>query len=256
VSGSTPWVLRWTPTARPRRRLICVPHAGVGASVYRAWGRLLPAELDVCAVQLPGREGRLREAAVTRMEPLVEAATAALRPYLDVPFAFFGHSMGALVAFEIVRRLRAEGWGTPTHLIVSGRRAPQAAPRHGPISHLADGAFIDEVERRYGGFPDVIRRDPELVALFVPGLRADFTVLERYTYMPEGLLQCPIAAFCGLEDEEATELDMLGWREQTAGPLTVRAFAGGHFFVQSAQAEVIQAVADELGIGETAGDRP
>jgi medium-chain acyl-[acyl-carrier-protein] hydrolase len=248
--------MRWTPAGQPSRRLFCVPYAGMGASVYRPWGRALPPAVDVCALQLPGREGRLRETPFTRMEPLVEAAVAALRPYLDLPFAFFGHSMGSLVAFEIVRALREQGLDGPTHLVVSGRRAPHARPRYGPMTHLPDAALVDEVDRRYGGFPDAIRQDPDLVALFVPGLRADLTVLESYVHRVGAPLSCPISAFGGRDDAEAGEPDLLGWREHTEGAFSVRSFPGGHFFIQSAQAAVVRAVADELSIGESIGNRP
>jgi medium-chain acyl-[acyl-carrier-protein] hydrolase len=132
----SPWLVRLKPRSGARRRLLCVPYAGVGPSVYRRWAEALPADIEVGVVHLPGREGRLRETPFTRIEPLIDAASMALRPYLDLPFAMFGHSMGALVAFELARRFRDDDGSAPTHLFVSGRRAPHLPSRHPAITHL------------------------------------------------------------------------------------------------------------------------
>ncbi len=240
------WIVRMRPRSGARCRLLCVPYAGVGPSAYRRWAQDLPAEIEVGVVQLPGRESRLRESPFIRIEPLIDAAAPALRPYLDLPFAMFGHSMGALVAFELARRFREEGWGIPTHLFVSGRRAPDLPPRHPAITHLPDDEFVSEIRRRYNGIPDEVLRHPDLLALLLPGLRADLSVIETYAHRSAPPLGCPIAAFGGLADPEATEAELVGWRQHTTGALSVQMFPGGHFFLQSSHEDLMRIVTDEL----------
>jgi medium-chain acyl-[acyl-carrier-protein] hydrolase len=206
----------------------------------------MPPEIEVGAIHLPGREGRLREPAFTRIEPLVDEVAAGLRPYLDRPYALFGHSMGALVAFELARRFREEGWGEPTHLFVSGRRAAHLPPRHPAIAHLPDAEFVEEIGRRYNGIPDEVLRHPDLLALLLPGLRADLTLIEAYGHRPGNPLECSISAYGGIADPEATPAELVGWRQHTRGALSVRMFPGGHFFVQSAHEELVRSVRVEL----------
>lgn len=240
------WLVRPRPRGHARRRLLCVPYAGVGPSAFRRWCDSLPADVEVGIVHLPGREGRLREAPFSRIEPLIDAAAGALRPHLDLPFALFGHSMGALVAFELARRFRDERWGAPTHLFVSGRRAPHLAPRRPPIAHLPDDQFVGEIRRRYNGIPDEVLRHPDLLALVLPGLRADLTLVEGYVYHPGAALPCPIAAFGGIADAEATDAELVGWRQQTTTGLSVRMFPGGHFYLQTAHEELMKILTDTL----------
>jgi medium-chain acyl-[acyl-carrier-protein] hydrolase len=245
---SATWLVRPTPRPAARLRLLCFPYAGVGPSAYRQWAELLSPDVEVGSVLLPGREGRFREAPFTQMEPLLDALTAGLRPYLDLPWALFGHSMGAVVAFEVARRVRALGHGEPVHLFVSARRAPHLPPRHGPISHLPDEAFVAEVRRRYDGIPAEVLRHPDLLALLTPGLRADLAVLEGHRHRPEIPLGCPLSAFGGREDAEATEAELAAWRRETRGPVSLRMFPGGHFFLQSARADVLRALAEDLAL--------
>jgi medium-chain acyl-[acyl-carrier-protein] hydrolase len=239
-------MVRMQPRTAARLRLLCVPYAGVGPSAYRRWAQDLPADIEVGVVHLPGRESRLREAPFTRIEPLIEAAVPALRPFLDLPFAMFGHSMGALVAFELARRFRDEGWGSPTHLFVSGRRAPHLPPRHPAIAHVPDDEFVLEIRRRYNGIPDEVMRHRDLLALLLPGLRADLSAIETYAHRSGAPLDCPIAAFGGLLDPEATEVELVGWRQQTTGALSVQMFRGGHFFLQTAHEDLMRILTDEL----------
>lgn len=245
-TGSSGWLVRMKPRPEARLRVFCVPYAGVGPSAYRRWSDAMPRDIEVGAVHLPGREGRLREPAFTRIEPLVDAVAAGLRPYLDRPYALFGHSMGALVAFELARRFREEGWGEPTRLFVSGRRAAHLPPRHPAIAHLPDSEFIEEIRRRYNGIPDEVLRHSDLLALLLPGLRADLTLIEAHDHRPGHPLECPISAYGGVADAEATQAELVGWREHTRGALSVRMFPGGHFFVQSAHEELVRSVKAEL----------
>lgn len=240
------WVAYPDPRPDAALRLFCFPHAGAGAAIFAGWPSLLPRTIDVAAVRLPGRETRLREAPYRRLDLLVDALEAALRPHLDRPFAFFGHSLGALVAFELVRRLRHRGGPLPSHLHVAGRRAPQLPDREPPVSALDDAAFVTELQRRYDGIPRAILDDVELLRLFLPMLRADCELLEGYVYRSEAPLPTPISAYGGRADERARGEDLAAWSVQTIGPFAMDVFAGGHFFLHDAQAELAAAVEREL----------
>ena len=177
-----PWLIR--PEVKPaaRLRLFCFTYAGGGASIYRPWTRELPPELELCAVQLPGRENRLLEPAYTEMPALVEQLGTVLAPYLDRPFAFFGHSMGALVAFEMARTVRRRYGRSALHLFVSGHAAPRIARRRPPVYQLPDAAFVDAI-RELNGTPEEVLENADLMALVLPALRADLTVCETYRYV-------------------------------------------------------------------------
>jgi len=244
----TTWLVRAKPRSGARLRLLCFPWAGVGPAVYRQWAEAFPPDIEVGAILLPGREARLREVPFTRLEPLVDALVTGLRPHMDLPFAMFGHSMGALVAFHVACRFRQEGPGEPAHLFLSARRAPHLPLRYPPIAHLGDAEFVTEVRRRYNGIPDEVLRHPDLLALLLPALKADMALIEGYTHREDGRLQCPITTYGGLDDPEATQAELVSWREQTRGPLSVRMFPGTHFFVQTAQAAVLRAIRDDLAV--------
>ena len=248
--GSTVPVGRWVlpPRSEPPAalRLFCLPYAGGGASVFRDWPKLLPSQIAVYPVQLPGREAHVREKPFSQAGPLAQALAEHLQPYLDVPFALFGHSMGAVVAFELARQLRRHYRLTPTYLIVAGRRAPQLPNRETPIYQLPDAAFLEEVQRRYNAIPDVVRANPELLALFLPGLRGDFTLLDTYACTPEEPLACPVAALGGEKDPDVTADDLQAWRTQTSGPFTWNMLPGGHFFVNTARDQVVRVVTEAL----------
>jgi len=246
-SSDNAWLFRPAPRPDAGVRLFCFPYAGAGASTYRAWPEHVPDSVEICAVQLPGREGRLREAPFTRFRDLVEAAAGALEPHFGRPFALFGHSMGALVAFEVARALAARGGAMPLHLFVSGRRAPQLPRRRPPIAHLAHDAFVAEVRRRYDGIPEEVFRTSELMELLVPTLRADITALEGHAHMAGPPLSCPITAYGSSDDPEATETEIAAWREHSTGNFRYLIFPGTHFFVQTSRALLAADVVQALG---------
>ncbi len=243
--NASSWLLRAGGDRRARVRLVCLPYAGGGGSVYMPWARQLPM-VDVCAVQLPGRENRLREPAYTRFAEMMDATVQVLRPHLDMPFALFGHSMGALIAFELARRLRAEGAPAPAHLFVSGHRAPQLPNPRAPLAHLPDAEFLDELRTRYDGVPTEVLRHPDLMALLLPCLRADLALVEDYRCRAEEPLACPISVYGGEDDPVANEAELAAWRAQTRGAFTLTRFAGTHFFIRSAREELLAALAREL----------
>ena len=242
-----PWtkVLETRPGAR--LRLFCFPFAGGGASVFRAWPQELPGSVEVIAVQPPGRESRFREEPFRRIEPMADAATAALAPRLERPFAFFGHSMGAILAFEVARRLRRRGLPQPRHLFVSGRSAPRVELSDPPIHDLPREEFFAEL-RRFSGTPEEVLRNRELLELVEPLLRADFSVSETYRYRPDAEpLAVPLTALGGAEDPEVAPEHLAPWREETTGPFQEHLLPGGHFFLAERRGEVLAIVGRELG---------
>lgn len=245
IPTSNSWLTCLRPKPQAKLRLFCFHYAGGGALSFRSWSDSLPPTVEVCAIELPGRGTRLMEPPFTQLEPLIQELTPVLLPYLNKPFAFFGHSMGALVSFELARILRKKYDLSPVHLFVSGRRAPQVPDPDPPIHTLPEHEFLDEL-RRYNGTPESVLENAELMQLFLPTLRADFAVLETYVYTPEPLLDCPITAFGGLEDWKASCDDLEAWREQTNAEFSLQMFPGDHFFIHSAQPLLLQLLSRRL----------
>jgi medium-chain acyl-[acyl-carrier-protein] hydrolase len=239
------WLVRRLQ-GRAQARLFCFPYAGAGASVYRSWAAGLPAGIELCILQLPGRENRLREPPLTRIDALVEAIVPALLPHLDLPYALFGHSMGAVIASEVVAALQDRGAAAPAHLFVSARRAPHLPDPDAPISGLRDSEFVAELQRRYNGIPAEVLRDREMMQLLLPTLRADMQALE--TYRPSGSMriECPLSVFGGSRDPRTPRAHLEAWREVARGELRLRLFEGDHFYLAPRRVEVLAEVAAAL----------
>lgn len=233
------WLLRPTPRPEAAARLLCFPWAGVGGSVYRLWPQGLPAELEVCAVQLAGRENRLRETAVDSIPALVDLLVPALGPFLDRPFAVFGHSMGAILASEFVRALSLSGGPMPRHLFVSGRRPPHMPGLESSLHGLPDAEFVAELNQRYSGVPAGVMEHADLLALLLPSLRADMKAIETHRPMPRSPLPCPISVFGGAQDHLAPRAHLDAWRSETHSTFRVRVFSGGHFYLNERRDEVL-----------------
>jgi len=229
---------------RPTVRLVCFPSAGAGATAYRDWPALLPETVEVIAVQLPGREDRVREDPFTASEPLVRALGQVLRPYLDLPMALFGHSGGALLAFEVARLLQSRSY-TPPRLLVSGHRAPHLPARGRPLRDLPDDEFLAEITA-LDGTDTAVFADAGLRRVVLPALRADVTLWETYTYRPGPTLTATITALGGDRDPLVPIEDLHGWARHTAGACRVRQFTGHHFFLHEARGEVLATIAHEL----------
>ncbi|HJR08604.1 MAG TPA: alpha/beta fold hydrolase [Pyrinomonadaceae bacterium] len=245
MSSNTSWFSSPKPNPRARLRLFCFPYAGGDAVIYRSWPEMLPAEIEISAAQLPGRGRRMREVPYTALMPLVEAMSDAILPHLDRPFAFFGHSMGAMIAFELARHLRERANVQPVHLFVSGRPAPQI-PRVPSVRYDApEPEFIEELRSLEGTPPEVFSH-PELMQLMLPLLRADFSVVHTYAYAPAPPLDCPITAIGGLLDEEANREHLEAWREHTNAAFKVRMLQGNHFFLNTQRALLLSVIAQEL----------
>lgn len=242
-----PWLSCPKPNPAASVRLFCFPYSGAAASVYYPWADLLPPAIEVCPVQLPGHGTRLREPLATRLAPQVEALAAGLAPAFDRPFAFFGHSMGALLSFELARTLRRQGRPGPMHLFVSGHGAPHLPDRNPPLHALPDDQFVAKL-RELNGTPEEVLRHQELLQLLTPILRADFAVCETYVYQPEPPLDCPISAYGGLGDGYVNRDELAAWQAQTTGRFSLRMFPGDHFYLNnpSNRTHLLMALAREL----------
>jgi len=239
------WIACPRPNPQARLRLFCFPYSGAGASIFYPWVDRLPETIEVCPVLLPGRETRLAEPLFTRLAPLVQAVAQSLLPYLDKPFAFFGHSLGALVSFELARHLRRQHDLRPVHLFVSGHNAPQVPDRDPPIHALPEPEFLEKL-RRLNGTPEEVLKHTELRELILPILRADFEVCETYVYEADDPLDCPISAFGGLRDEHLSRDGLEAWREQTSASFSLRMFPGDHFYLNTDRPLLLRTLTREL----------
>jgi medium-chain acyl-[acyl-carrier-protein] hydrolase len=239
------WLAQCATNPQARLRLFCFPYAGGGSVIYRAWADNLPTTVEVYPVELPGRGRRLREVPFTRLHHMVEAIAEALRPQLTKPFAFFGHSMGAVISFELARLLRQEYGLKPQHIFVSSRRAPQI-PNDGPVTYnLPETEFLDDL-RRLNGTPGEVLEHPELLQLVMPLLRSDFEVCQTYEYVPGPPLDCPITAFGGVLDPDVRREHMEAWREHTSAAFRLYMLSGDHFFIHSTQSLLLRTLAQEI----------
>lgn len=229
TSSLDSWLICPKPNPDAQIRLFCFPYAGGSANIFRRWSNHLPNTIEVCAVELPGRGMRIKLPPFTQLEPLITELASVLKPKLDKPFAFFGHSMGGLVSFELALLLRKKYGINPNHLFVSAHRAPQLVDPKPPIHNLPEAEFIAEL-RRLNGTPQTLLENEELMQLFLPILRADFAVLETYVYTQQAPLNIPITAFGGLEDQEVSRDQIQAWQEQTSASFALHMFPGDHFF--------------------------
>src|SRR5258708_32067452 len=235
------WLPFDDPVRDPLSTLFCFPFAGGGASAYRNWIGQFSPEIRVCPVQLPGRESRFAERPFTDMAVLADNAAEALVPHIQSPFILFGHSMGAVLAFEVARCLRTRGAPEPALLVVASRLAPQLPIRDNILFNLPDSVLVEKL-RRLGGSPKSILDDPEMMAALLPCIRADFQVVETYTYQPAEPLSCPILALAGSEDPDVGSAELDPWGEQTTGEFWRLILPGDHFVILSSPTEVIQTV--------------
>jgi len=247
IGRQASWLIFFPRPRIPRLRLFCVPYAGGGASVFRKWPETLANYgIEVCAVQLPGRESRISERPFNSLAEIVSALASELIDWCEVPFALFGHSLGALTCFELTRTLDGAGKQLPEHLFVSGARAPHL-PRVEQELHLkSDNEFIYHVANRYHGLPQAVLADQELIKLLLPILRSDFTAYETYEYREGNPLGVSITAFGGSNDSLVCLAELEEWRQQTTRLFSLKLFHGDHFFLNTARVDVIASVLAEL----------
>lgn len=222
-------------------RLFCFHHSGGSSSTFRQWSKDITDHTELIAVQLPGREERFNEPLLKNISQIVSNLCEHFNNYLDKPFIFFGHSTGALIAFEFARALRKHGISGLKHLIASGTKAPQILLKKYPIHNLPNFKFIEEL-KKYNGISDYIIKNEELMSLFMPTLRADFCISETYKYHTERPLANPITALGGLNDNTVDFRDILKWEEQTSILFKHHFLFGDHFFINSSYKEVIKII--------------
>ncbi len=241
---SSPWYLVPSKATHPQFRLVCFSHAGGSATAFHRWVEHLPADVELRAAQLPGRGMRLREPAFRRLDDLVSAITPEVVDD-DLPYALFGHSLGATLAFEIAREVRRRGLTAPRALFVSCRPAPCVPRDQPPIFALPDADFLATLRQRYGE-ADAGLRHPELVKLMLPALKADLEMLETWTYRAEPPLEIPIHAFGALRDASFPRADLERWRELAGDVFTLDWLPGEHFHYMTDPIPQVSAVVDRL----------
>lgn len=242
---NNPWFHVAKPAPAAALRLFCFPYAGGGAAIYDGWGAALGSDVEVLAVQYPGRGSRFREPLIDRCSSMVAALATQIRPLLGKPFVFFGHSNGGLVSYELARALQREGVRQQLHHFVSGHRAIHL-PRDRRVMHLLPHEeFVRELAE-LGGTPQELLESRELLELFVPVLRADFALSETYLFNGGAPLRSGMSLLYGSQDIDVPENDVLRWADLVDGRIDHRCFDGGHFFIHSHRQQVVDFVGERL----------
>ncbi len=244
MSTNTKWLSCYKPKPKAKLRLFCFPYAGGGSSVFRTWSDNLPDWVEVCPVQLPGRENRILEKPFHQIVDLVPSIAQAIKPYLGLPFALFGHSMGAWIAFELAHHLHKNFDLLTQHLFVSGRFSPQIADKK-TLHKLPDKEFRENLEM-YGGTPKAVLESDELMELLRPILRADFSICETYVYQQNSPLTCPISVFGATADHFVDSDKLIEWQKETLKNFRVEIFNGDHFFLRNYQKELLTSITKDL----------
>ena len=244
MDGSSLWIRRYDTATPGAVRLICLPHAGGSASFFLPVSRALRPAIEVLAVQYPGRQDRRGEPCVDDIPLLARRIAQALADWTDRPFALFGHSMGASVAFELARILEHEQGRTPAWLWASGRRAP-SRNRNERVHTLDDDHLIADL-RRLSGTDDSILGDEEILRMILPAVRCDYRAAETYRWQPGPPLSCPVTALVGDDDQKVTEDEARAWGGHTCGPFDHRMFPGGHFYLVQHQPEILGLIRQRL----------
>ncbi|MGW7256828.1 thioesterase II family protein [Streptomyces sp. NPDC054834] len=237
------WIRRFNPAPDAAHRLVCFPHAGGSASFYFPVSRALSPAVDVLAIQYPGRQDRRHEPCVDSIHGLADALAEELDGWFDRPVTFFGHSMGASLAYEVARRF--EERGTVLHgLFASGRRAPSTV-REERVHLLDDDGLIEDITRLSGTDTQVLG-DPEILRMILPSIRADYRAAETYRYTPGPRLTCPLTALTGDDDPQVTMDEAGAWAEHTSGPFDLKVYPGGHFYLNSQAPAVLSTLKSHL----------
>ncbi|MGW1072777.1 thioesterase II family protein [Streptomyces sp. NPDC002537] len=249
-----PWITRYTPAAAEGGpvQLVCLPHAGGSATFFRPLARVLPPGIEVLAVQYPGRQERRSEPLVDDLSRLADGIAEALEHAGDAPLALFGHSMGALVAWEVARRLTARTGRQPVGLVVSGRPAPAVGTGGHRLRDRTDAEIVADM-RHLTGTDAGLLDDPGMLEMVLPVLRADYRAIDGHRYRPGPPLRCPVGVFSGDDDPWARGSDMGGWCDETTGPVMFRSFPGNHFYLSAQWHRVADAVTATLARVTAAG---
>lgn len=245
MSSSDSWFVIPRPKPLAQVRLFCFPHAGGSVPTFHSWIPDLPEEIELCVIQLPGRGARFRERPYVQMADLIEKLAELILPKLDKTYSFFGHSLGALISFELARNLRDTTEEQPSTLFVSSCKGPNLLPENPGIHDLPDKSFIAEIER-YKGTPAAVLDNQELLTLMLPILRADFALIDSYRYVDDLPLSCPIVAIGGRDDELIDLKSLSEWQNQTTGRFTLNLLPGDHFYINNSRQSLLEVLRDSL----------
>ena len=245
ILRKTFWFKNINSNPEAKIRLFCFHHAGGGASVFKPWLQHLPKEVEMCPILLPGRETRIKEKPYTSMERLLSRLSYEIEPFLDKPCAFFGHSMGSTISYELTRYLLKWEKPTPIQLFLSGRRAPHMPSNKPKISELPHDEFLEEL-REHGGTPEEVFESEELLEFVLPILRNDYRLLEHHEHIPGPPINIPITAFGGTEDNDVPIETIKGWEKYTSSNFNFELFPGGHFYIKSPNTKLVSRIGDHL----------
>lgn len=248
-----PWCVKISKPKNVRLRVFCFHYGGGGASAFRDWQRYINPNVEIICIQLPGRESRFTEPFIDDFSVVIKHITLAVQPYLKLPYVFFGHSLGALISYHVASAITQMNLPIPRHLILSGCPAPSDQTKYyKKISHLPDKEFIEAL-KAYGGTPDALLNNIELMSVYLPILRSDFKLAEN-KHRLDHKLSCPIMVFGGLKDKIPKEKLAL-WGQETDNDFNLRMFPGGHFFIIESQLKVLDQLDKLLGeISNSIGD--
>jgi surfactin synthase thioesterase subunit len=241
---NNPWIHQVRENKTAKIRLFCFPYSGATASIFFPWVDILPTVIEVCPVQYPGHGNRMGENLAHRIELLVDQAIQAFQGCLDKPYMTFGHSLGALFSFELIRALRSRGFPMPKIMFVSGHGAPHQPDPNPPIHHLPDTEFI-QMLKDLNGMTEEFFEHQELMDMLIPVLRADFEMCDFYRYRDDTPFEFPISAYGGLMDPYVHKGDLDAWQKHTSVDFSVRMFPGDHFYINSSRMYLLQMIARE-----------
>jgi medium-chain acyl-[acyl-carrier-protein] hydrolase len=235
------YIMDFNTSTNPAFRLFCFPYAGSGASFFAQWQNNFHRTIEIKGVQLPGRENRISESPITDFSILIKKLFNAIIPYLDTPFAFFGHSMGGYICFELAREIVKKSGQEPQCLYLSGVTPPNEL-RHDILLHkTCDEDFLNII-KSYQGITSAMTQNPEFLAFYLSLLRADITLIEKYEYIPGKPLNCPIVVFSGRDDKLVQAGSVMNWQKQTTGLFRSYLFNGGHFFLKDNRDEILKII--------------
>lgn len=244
---STKWLKIFVPVEKPVLRIMCFPYAGGAASTFFEWARFFFRHgIEVAAVQLPGRADRMREPVPSSLHELADSILDCTVWESDVPFVFFGHSMGGMLAFEVARRLQSRNMVMPDLLIISASWPPHLSRPSPDGSHMEGNAFLDFFQKNYGALHPAVVANPEMLELVIPVLRLDLALVEGYSTEKAPAVTCPIAVYSGRDDHLAAPDMAASWAGLTTGCFRRRTFSGGHLFLQTSQDALFEALLEDL----------